>query len=237
MYVQAMSDPSARSAVAVGVKGAVTTRELDRQERSIARRSAETRAVVPSVEYQVEVNARSCRARVDELGCSLTALVIAAACRCLRGLPRLNGAYRDGRYELYEAINVGVTLSAGETAVTATVLDADRLPATEIDAELIDLGSRASRGELTPAELSGATFTVIPEPADGVSILSPLITPPQAAALAVGGVREATIVDDGQVTAGWTMSLTLACDHRIVPASEAGRFLSRVKTLLEEEAP
>lgn len=237
VYVQPMSDPSAAGAVAVGAKGEVTTQELDRQERAVARRSAETRAIVPSVEYAIDVDAGRSLARAEQLGCPPTALVVATAAACLREAPRLNGAYRDGRRELYGRVNVAVTLPAGEGTVTATVFDADRKSPGEIGSELRDKAERARRGELTSAELSGATFTVHP-PADApVTMLTPLINPPQAAALAVGALRQAVLVKDEAVVPGHVMTLTLACDHRTVQAPDAGRFLRLLKAGLEEETP
>ena len=84
-----------------GLKGDVTTVELDRLERAVARRSAEARATIPTMEFSTVVDVDRLLERDAELGCGVTAIVVAAAASALRTVPRVNGSYRDGRYELY----------------------------------------------------------------------------------------------------------------------------------------
>jgi pyruvate dehydrogenase E2 component (dihydrolipoamide acetyltransferase) len=220
-----------------GVKGAVTTIELDRNERSIARRSAETRATIPNVEFTAEVDMEPTLAREAELGCGTTALLVTAAAHALAVVSRVNGAYRDGHYELYSRINIGVTIADGDIYVAPTVFDADSKAPVEIASELADYYERASMGTLTPAELGGATFTITDSVAYDIATLTPLIVPPQAAALAAGPIRDVPVVRHGEVVPGHTMVLTLACDHRIVYGAHAAAFLEEVKAHLEEATP
>lgn len=229
-----MSEPAA-APTGLGPKGIVTTIEPDRYERTVVRRSAQARATVPSVEYAAEVDMEPCLAIEAELGCGVTALLVRAAAHALRLVPRVNGAYRDGHYELYSRINIGVTIAVEGFYATPTVFDADEKSCNEIAAEIAEHRSRALDGELTGADLTGATFTLIDSGGDGVAIVTPLITAPQAAALAAGPVRETPVVRDGAVVAGHTMVATLAGDHRIVYGAYASSFLTEFKAHLEEE--
>ena len=211
---------------AAGVKGTVEVVEPSRAEQAVARRSAEARATVPDLELAVEVDASACAALAGE---SITPAVVRACALALREHPRANGAYRDGRFELYSRINIGVVLATDEELVTATVFDADTKGLAELTPEIAALEARA--GELTPPERSGTTFTVWrPE---GVTSASPIISPPHAAALCAGEVREAALARDGAIVPGHVMTLTLACDHRILYGARATRFLGRVRELLE----
>jgi len=228
-----MNEPAAAS-TGLGPKGIVTTIEPDRYERVVVRRSAETRATVPSVEFATEVDMERTLVTEAELGCGLTALVVRAAAHALRAVPRVNGAYRDGHYELYSRVNVGVTIAEAGLYAIPTVFDADEKSAIEIAAEVADHRTRALDGELVPADLTGATFTVIDSGQYDVVTVTPLIIAPQAAALAAGPVRETPIVRDGAVTAGHTMVATLASDHRIVYGDYASSFLAEFKAHLEE---
>jgi pyruvate dehydrogenase E2 component (dihydrolipoamide acetyltransferase) len=212
----------------------VTTVEPDRHERTIVRRSAETRATVPSVEFAAVVDMERSVATEAELGCGMTALLLRAAAHALSVVPRVNGAYRDGHYELYSRINIGVTIAEEGVHVIPTVFDADEKSATEIAAELADHRARALDGELMPAELAGATFTLTDSGAYEVATLTPLIVPPQAAALAAGPMRDTPVVRDGEVVAGRTMGVTLAGDQRIVHGVHASSFLEEFKAHLEE---
>jgi len=228
-----MNEPAA-APTGVGPKGVVTTIELDRNERTIVRRSAETRATVPSVEFAVVVDMGRSIATEAELGCGITALLVRAAAHALRALPRVNGAYRDGHYELYSRINVGVTIAEEGVHVIPTVFDADEKSVIEIAAELADHRNRALAGELMPADLTGATFTLTDSGRYDVATVTPLIVAPQAAALAAGPIRETAVVRDGAVLAGRTMAATLAGDHRMVHGAHASSFLEKFKTHLEE---
>jgi pyruvate dehydrogenase E2 component (dihydrolipoamide acetyltransferase) len=160
-----------------------------------------------------------------------------ACALALREFPRANGSYRDGAFELYSRINIGVVIAAEDTYTIPTVLDADQKSLGELTDELGRLAARAVAGELSAPELAGATFTLWHPGTDGVASATPVIVPSQAAALAAGAVRELAIVDGGAVTPGRAMTLTLACDHRILYGTVASRFLGRIKTLIQEGTP
>jgi pyruvate dehydrogenase E2 component (dihydrolipoamide acetyltransferase) len=228
-----MTDPAAPISDR-GLKGEVTVTELDRHERTLARRSAESRATVPTVEYSNIVNVGELLRRETEVGCGITAAVITATANALRTIPRVNGSYRDGRYELYTRVNVGVTLISDGLYVTPTIFDADAKTPIEIGGELGDFYARGRETELHPSELTGATFTVVDSSEYDIVAVTPLILPPQAGALAFGPIRDVPVLQAGQVVPGSTMQLSLAVDHRIVYGHHAAAFLEEVKAFLEE---
>lgn len=217
-----------------GLKGEITTLELDRHERTHARRSAESRATVPTIEFSAIVNVEALLQREAEVGCGILAAIVAAVAHALRAVPRVNGSYRDGRYELYSRVNVGVTLIGEGVYATPTLFDADEKSPADIGVELAGLFTRASESELHPSELTGATFTVVGSTDYDIVALTPLVLPPQAGALALGPIRDVPVVRGGQVVPGHTMQLSLAVDHRIVYGHHAAAFLAEVKAFLEE---
>jgi pyruvate dehydrogenase E2 component (dihydrolipoamide acetyltransferase) len=209
--------------------------EPDRIARSVARRSAEIRATVPHVELSSEVGAEAALDRARESGCSLTAVLLQGCARALAASPWANAAYRDGHFELYSRINVGVTFSAEDSLATPTVLDADRKSLAELDEELTHLRARALAGELTPPEMAGATFTFTDlggYPA--VHRYAPLVTAPHAAAVAAGAVRSVPVLRDGAVAPGSVLTLSLTCDHRILFGAHAAKFLERIVARVED---
>jgi pyruvate dehydrogenase E2 component (dihydrolipoamide acetyltransferase) len=167
------------------------------------------------------------------VGQPVSALLVRACALALREVPRANAAYRDGRYELYSRVNVGYVLLGEDAFPVPTLFDADQKSVAQLADELDGLAARARAGELTPPELSGATFTVFDLGALGVASGSAVIAPPQAAAVSAGAVREAPIVRDGAIVPGHVMSMTLACDHRILYGAHAATFLHAIQTLLE----
>jgi pyruvate dehydrogenase E2 component (dihydrolipoamide acetyltransferase) len=161
-------------------------------------------------------------------------MVVKAAARALREFPRANGSYRDGRFELYGRVNVGVAVAAQDALVVPTVFDADRKSLGEIARETRALAERVRAGVVTPPELSGGTFTVSNLGMYGVTSFTAVINPPQAAILAVGAMTPKAVVRDGGLVARHTMGVTLACDHRILYGADAAEFLARIRALLEQ---
>jgi pyruvate dehydrogenase E2 component (dihydrolipoamide acetyltransferase) len=224
-------------------KGGVTMEDLTKLQQTVARRMAESKATAPHFYLQVEVDMSRCveaRARLkrsaggDEVVPSLNDMVVKAAAIALREHPRANGAYRDGRLELYERVNVGVAVAAQDALVVPTVFDANRKGLSQIASETRALAQRVRDGTVTPPELSGGTFTVSNLGMFGIDSFAAVINPPQAGILAVGKVAERAVIRDGEVTSAHLMPLNLACDHRILYGADGARFLDRIRGLLEE---
>ena len=222
-------------------KGTVTRHALTTIQRTVARRMSESRATVPDIELRVEVDMTGAvklreqlrEAAPDRLP-SFNDLIVKAVALTLREHPRVGGAFRDGAIETYGRVNVGIAVAAQDTLMVPTVFDADTKSVGQIAQETRQLAGRVRDGSITPAELSGATFSVSNLGMFGVDSFSAVINPPQAAILAVGALRKRPLaLDDGTVAARDTVILALACDHRIVYGADAARFLARLRELLK----
>jgi pyruvate dehydrogenase E2 component (dihydrolipoamide acetyltransferase) len=224
-------------------KGETTVEELTKLQQTIARRMAESKATAPHFYLSVEVDmtrAVEARARIKaatadgEVVPSFNDMVLKACALALREFPRANGAYRDGRFELHSRVNVGIAVAGQDSLVVPTVFDADRKGLRQIASEARALAQRVRDGQITPPELSGATFTLSNLGMYGIDSFSAVINPPQAGILAVGAITERPMVRDGQITTARLMSATLACDHRILYGADGAEFLARIRALLEE---
>jgi pyruvate dehydrogenase E2 component (dihydrolipoamide acetyltransferase) len=233
VYVAPIVDPPAPPAEASGLKGNTRVEEPTRVQRTIARRSAESRATIPALELVAEVDMSACLALRDARGHSLTAMLVSACAQGLSQVPRANAAYRDGRFELYSRVNVGLVVHRADAYSTPTILDADTKSLKELSDECEALIDRGRAGRLTPPELAGATFTLSDMSGYGPIRWSPPVNPPHAATIACGALRAAPVLRDGSVVAGQTMLMTLACDHRILYGETAAQFLDRVVELLK----
>jgi pyruvate dehydrogenase E2 component (dihydrolipoamide acetyltransferase) len=239
----APADTPTPAPAARGNKGAVTIQQLSRTQVQIAQRMAESRATVPDFTLSADVDMQQAVALRDQLrrGAhggdvvpSYNDMVVKACAAALREHPRANAAYRDGAFELYERVNVGIAVAAQDSLIVPTVFDADGKTLLDIAREARTLVERVRQRTVTPAELSGATFTVSNLGMYGVASFAAIINPPQAAILAVGEVRELPVVRDGLLVPGLRMSLTLTCDHRILYGAPAAEFLARIRQLLEQ---
>jgi pyruvate dehydrogenase E2 component (dihydrolipoamide acetyltransferase) len=200
-------------------RGDVSHEELTRPQQSVVRRMSESKATAP--DFSLTLEAEPAQAGLEH--------VVRAAALALRDFPRVNGAYRDGRFERYARVNVGVAMAGPDALVVPTVLDADSKSAEEVAAELRVLGERARGGTIASPELAAGTFTVWSLP---VRRFTPILNPPQAAILAVGAAEPRAVVRDGAVVARDVVELTLVSDHRILYGEEAAAFLARVAEYL-----
>jgi pyruvate dehydrogenase E2 component (dihydrolipoamide acetyltransferase) len=204
---------------------------------------AESKATAPHFYLEAEVDmsrlveARSqikAAAKESDVVPSFNDMVVKACALALREHPRANGAYRDGRFELYSRVNVGVAVAARDALVVPTVFDADQKNLRQIATDSRALAQRVRDGQITPPELSGATFTVSNLGMFGIDSFAAVINPPQAAILAVGAIAERPVVRDGGIATAHLMRVNLACDHRILYGAPAAEFLARIRALLEE---
>jgi len=226
-------------------KGEVQVIELTRLQATVARRMAESKATVPHFYLSMEIDmteAVALRARLKEIASedqpvpTFNDMVVKACARALREFPRANGAYRDGRVEVYSRVNVGVAVAAQDALVVPTVFDADQRSLGDIAATTRELAGKVRDGKITPPELSGGTFTVSNLGMFGISNFSAVINPPQAALLAVGALEPKPVADrtTRRVVVRDMMGVNLACDHRILYGADGARFLGRVRDLLQE---
>jgi pyruvate dehydrogenase E2 component (dihydrolipoamide acetyltransferase) len=225
-------------------KGQVEVLELTRLQQTVARRMAESKATAPHFYLQAEFDMTAAvegraklkaMAKEGEAVPTFNDMVVKACALALREHPRANGAYRDGRIELYSRINVGVAVAAQDALVVPTVFDADQKGLRRIAEETRALAARVRDGSITPPELSGGTFTVSNLGMYGISNFSAVINTPQAGILAVGEVKAKPVVtDSGAIEPRRLMGVTLACDHRILYGADGAIFLARVRELLEE---
>jgi pyruvate dehydrogenase E2 component (dihydrolipoamide acetyltransferase) len=224
-------------------KGTTTYQDLTRLQQVVSRRMSESKATAPHFYLQAEIDmsaAVEARSRLKgltpqgEVVPSFNDMIVKACALALREFPLANGAYKDGRFELYSRVNVGVAVAAQDALVVPTVFDADKKGLREIATDARRLAGKVRDGSITPPELSGGTFTVSNLGMYGVSNFSAVINTPQAAILAVGAITEKPVVRGGQITTAHLLGVTLACDHRILYGAPAAEFLARIRSLLEE---
>ncbi|MCC6755406.1 MAG: 2-oxo acid dehydrogenase subunit E2 [Solirubrobacterales bacterium] len=224
-------------------KGPPEIVELTRTQQLIARRMVESKATIPhfylrtvvDMDRAVEVRtAFKAAAGEGNTVPSLNDFVVKATALALRRHPRANAAFRQGRFELYPRVNVGIAVAAEGTLIVPVINDADQLDLGGISEETRRLAGRVRTGEITPPELAGGTFTVSNLGMFGVTGFDAVINPGQAGILSVGEVAERPVITGGKVGSAHLMEITLACDHRILYGSDGAGFLASVKANLEE---
>ncbi len=157
---------------------------------------------------------------------TITDLLVAIVARVLAKHPRINASWTGGNIRLNDEVDVSVAMAVKDGVVGAVIHKANNLKIGEISAQRQELTERARAGRLRPADISGGTFTLSNLGMYKVDAFSAIITPPQAAILAVGAISDRVVAADGKPVVRPMMTLTLSSDHRVVDGARAAEFLS-----------
>jgi len=164
---------------------------------------------------------------------SVNDLILKGVTIALPKFPGLNAIQTDSGPVQQQDINLGIAVNVTGGLLVPVIRGAGALTLVELadrSRELVDL---ARSGRLTPADMSGGSFSVSNLGPQGVSQFSAIILPPQVAILAVGAVAEAAVVRDGELVVGRMVKATLSADHRVVDGAYAAGFLQELKAVLE----
>ena len=165
-----------------------------------------------------------------------TDLLAALVARVLLKHPRLNASWSAEGIKLHDHVNMGVAIAVTDGVVAAVIPNAHTASLPEIAIQRRDVAERARTGKLRPADISDATFTISNLGMYKVDQFSAIITPPQAAILAVGSIVDRVVAAEGKPAVRPMMTLTISCDHRVVDGARAAMFLSDLAEAILEPA-
>jgi pyruvate dehydrogenase E2 component (dihydrolipoamide acetyltransferase) len=157
------------------------------------------------------------------------------AVRALNVAPMFNASFRQEPdvIEVHRSVHLGVATTTDQGLMVVVIRDADLLGLEDFGLAMRDLIQRARSATLTPQELTGSTFTVNNFGALGLDDADPIINYPEAAILGVGSIRSRPAVVEGAIVPRPLLKFVAAFDHRVCDGAEAGRYLSRLKDLVE----
>ncbi len=215
---------------------------LTPMRQAIARRMVESKQTVPHFYITMDVDMAAAMALRGQLNglvpesekISVNDFIVKAAAIALRQFPNINASFAGNEIHIQDQVNIGMAVARENGLITAVLRDCDKKPLAQIAREARDLVARTREGRMKPDDMMGATFTISNLGMFDVDDFSAIITLPQAAALAVGSVKQQPVVRDGQLAVGTRMKMTISADHRVTDGAEAARFLQAVKAVLEQ---
>jgi pyruvate dehydrogenase E2 component (dihydrolipoamide acetyltransferase) len=164
---------------------------------------------------------------------SFTAILARAVAWVLPGHSYLNASLHGEDIILWDDVHLGIATSLEDYLIVPVIQQAQAKNLEQMVTALGDLVERARARRLTPAEMSGSTFTISNLGMFGIESFTAIINPPESAILAVGAIVD-TMVSSGEgVEPRPMMNLTLSADHRVVDGAAAARFLAELKATLE----
>jgi 2-oxoglutarate dehydrogenase E2 component (dihydrolipoamide succinyltransferase) len=169
---------------------------------------------------------------------TLTPVFIDAAARALYDFPMINVSVEGYNIIKKRNINIGMATALPDgNLIVPVIRNANEKNLTGLAKSVNDLAERARNGKLKPDEITGGTFTITNFGSYNNLAGTPIINQPQAAILGTGAVRKQPAVletPDGDVIAiRHIMILSLSYDHRVIDGALAGKFLKRIKEILE----
>jgi pyruvate dehydrogenase E2 component (dihydrolipoamide acetyltransferase) len=162
----------------------------------------------------------------------LTALVA----RALVKHPRMNASWIGNTVVSNPDVKMGLAMAVNDGVVVGVITKAHDGDLGDIAVQRRDLTERARTGKLTPADITGATFTISNLGMYHVDHFTAIIVPPQAGILAVGAMTDRVVPMPGAlipVGVRPMLTLTLSCDHRVLDGARGAAFLHDVVESIE----
>lgn len=239
--VQAVADrQGAPASAATGAATAVATQEtLSQVARLMAERTTQSWTSVPHFFLVKTVDAgklREAQKRASAAGANVTVtdVLIAVLAKVLANHPQMNASWTGTTIRHNPDVHISVAIAVKDGVVGAVIRKANTTKLAEISKQRRELTERARAGRLHPADITGGTFTLSNLGMYKVDAFSAIITPPQAAVLAVGAITDAVVPVDGKPAVRPRMTMTLSSDHRVVDGARAAEFLAALAAAIEE---
>ena len=153
----------------------------------------------------------------------------------LKEFPIFNASFNHDTDEVYikKFINLGIAVDTKDGLIVPNVKNADQLTMLDLARTIDDLATRTNARKITLEEQQNGTFTITNFGSVGISHGTPVIYYPELAILGIGKISLKPVVKNGKIEIASVLPLSLAVDHRIIDGAEGGRFLLRIKQLLE----
>ena len=165
---------------------------------------------------------------------TITDLLIAAVARALVTHPVMNASWTGTGIRHNPEINISLAMAVKDGVIGAVIHKADSAKLGDISVQRRDLAERARANRLRPADISGGTFTISNLGMYQVDAFVAIITPPQAATLAVGTIADRVVAVNGQPAIRPMMTTTLSSDHRVLDGARAAEFLTTLAEAIQK---
>jgi pyruvate dehydrogenase E2 component (dihydrolipoamide acetyltransferase) len=234
--------PPAHTPILIPVSREDSKVPLTKLRSAIARRMAESKSTVPHFYVTSDIDmgpVLDLRKQLNTLlgesaKVSVNDFVVKAAALALREFPNLNASFAPDGIVRYGHVNIGNAVATDNGLLTVVVRDADAKSLAQISTEVKAMAARAREGKVKSEDVEGSTFTISNLGMYEVDSFVAIISPPNAAILAVGSASEAPVTKGGALSIGWRMKATISADHRVTDGAEAARYLQAFKKNLEE---
>ncbi|WP_297990773.1 dihydrolipoamide acetyltransferase family protein [Anoxybacillus sp.] len=161
------------------------------------------------------------------------AFFVKAVAQALKEFPQMNSMWAGDKIVQKKDINISIAVATDDALFVPVIKHADEKSIKGIAREIAELAAKVRAGKLRPEDMQGGTFTVNNTGSFGSVQSMGIINYPQAAILQVESIVKRPVVKDGMIAIRDMVNLCLSLDHRVLDGLICGRFLARVKEILE----
>lgn len=221
---------------------------VSNMRKTIARRLLESKTQLPHFYVETEVDAAALLKLRKELNDSLGDLppeqggvkftvndfILKASAEALRRVPGVNTSWGDDGIKQHGSVHLAFGVAIEDGLLTPVIRDAHAKTLRQISLEAKELIKKARSKKLSPAEMSGSTFTVTNLGMYGVTGFFGIINMPNSAILSVGATIKKPVVDkNDNIVVGHRMAIGFSGDHRVIDGATGAEFLMALKAVLE----
>ncbi|MBK5446514.1 MULTISPECIES: dihydrolipoamide acetyltransferase family protein [unclassified Peribacillus] len=211
--------------------------------KTIAANMVKSKHEVPHAWMMVEVDATNLVKNRDSLkaefkqkeGYNLTyfAFFIKAVSQALTEFPEMNSMWAGDKIIQKKDINISIAVAASNALFVPVIKHADEKSIKGLAREVHELAQKARTGKLKPEDMQNGTFTVNNTGAFGSIQSMGIINHPQAAILQVESIVKRPVIIDDMIAVRNMVNLCLSIDHRVLDGLVCGKFLARIKEIIE----
>lgn len=220
--------------------GSYEEEALTPMRKAIGDKLQASKIFIPHFYVQQEVNAKpmiAVREQLKSSGIKVTFndFVVRATALALKEHPAINSGYNsaDNKIIRFKTIDIAIAVSIDDGLITPIVRYADHKNLGQLSVEVKQLATLAKKEKLTPEQYRGGSFTISNLGMYGINDFQAVINPPQASILAVGGIKDQPVVENGKIVPGKILTLSLSSDHRVIDGADAAQFLKTIQKFLE----
>jgi pyruvate dehydrogenase E2 component (dihydrolipoamide acetyltransferase) len=155
---------------------------------------------------------------------TMLAFLIKACVAALRKFPEFNASIDGDQLVYKQYYHIGFAADTPNGLMVPVIKDADKKGVMQISQEMGELAKKARDGKLSPAEMSGAGFTISSLGGIGGRYFTPIINAPEVAILGVCRSTMEPVWDGKAFVPRLMLPLSLSWDHRVIDGAAAARF-------------
>ena len=176
------------------------------------------------------------QAAAQDIKLTYMAFIMKATVLALKKFPSFNASFdQENERMIYKKyMNIGMAVDTSVGLIVPNIKDVDKKSILELAKDIKEVAGATVNRTVQLAQLQNTTFTITNFGAADVAYGTPIINHPEVGILGIGKIAQKAVVENGEIKIAYVLPLSLAVDHRVIDGAEAGRFLSTIKSLLND---